>query len=173
LEVKKECTGHRCIQKTEPVLARLYVEVRPWLAVDMDDIAIERRFLGSRAEERTIAFVLLGCQDERDVELAIPRWQVESVFGRVVKYIPPCLAFKVSRVSSHTVATQGYHHTEIRIHGSMLDGMIMIPQEPPTLAVRVVVVLELPRGNNIFCPTVPRGALHSIMSEDVGVGKKV
>ena len=46
----------------------------------------------------------------------------------------------------------------------MVNGMIVIPQEARALAVGIVVVLELARGNHIFCPAVPWRALGALVS---------
>lgn len=43
----------------------------------------------------------------------------------------------------------------------MFNRMIVIPQKARALTVGIVVVLELSRGGNVFCPTVPRSALET------------
>jgi hypothetical protein len=73
LEIQEECARDRCIQETEPVLARLDIEVRPCLTIDMDNIAKERVVFEGWAEQCAIVVVLLGRQDEGNVKLAVAR----------------------------------------------------------------------------------------------------
>jgi len=70
----------------------LHVEVGPGLAVDLDDVAEERVGLAGGVDERPVAFVFFGREDERDVELTVSGGKTETVLGWVVDDVPACLA---------------------------------------------------------------------------------
>lgn len=54
----------------------------------------------------------------------------------------------------------------------MFNGMIVIPQKACALTVGIVVVLELSRGGNVFCPTVPRSALETLCCQLPSANRK-
>lgn len=69
------------VEDTEAVLARLDVEERPGLAVDVDHVAPGARLLLQLRLQRPVLVVELGAQDERDVELAVAGGEAEGVLG--------------------------------------------------------------------------------------------
>lgn len=71
------------VQEAEAVLARLDVQERPGLAVDVDHVAPGARFLLQLRLQRPVVVVELGTEDQRDVELAVARGEAEGVLGRI------------------------------------------------------------------------------------------
>lgn len=92
LEIQPEGARDGCVEEAEAVFARLHVEEGPGLAVDVDDVAVEGVGFARGGEEFSVGLVLLGGEDERDVEGAVARGQAEGVFGGVVDDVAAGLA---------------------------------------------------------------------------------
>lgn len=70
-KVEGEVAGDSRVEDAEAVLARLDVEEGPGLAVDVDHVAPGARVLAELRLQRPVLVVVLGPEDEGDVELAV------------------------------------------------------------------------------------------------------
>jgi hypothetical protein len=80
-EVERIVSRNASIKESESILARLNVQERPRLAIDVDDVAPGACLLLELRLKRTVLVVVLGTENERNVELAIARGETQHVLG--------------------------------------------------------------------------------------------
>ena len=104
-----ERSGNGSIKKPEPILPWLNTEIRPRLAIDMDDITPETSDLAIRIRipKCAVAVVSLGSEDKTNVVIALRKsWRGQ--FRGIMEYVKASL-------------------TKVGIVRGMVDRMIMIP----------------------------------------------
>lgn len=81
---EREGARDRGVEETQAVFPGLHVEERPRLSVDVNNITPKTVALPGGREQSPVAVVLLGRDDQRDVEFAVARREVQCAFGRVL-----------------------------------------------------------------------------------------
>ncbi len=92
LEVEPERPGGGGVEEAQAVLAGFHVEVGPGLAVDVDNVAVERVGFAGGGNQLAVVLVFFGREDERNVVDTVSRGQAETVFGGIVNDVRAGLA---------------------------------------------------------------------------------
>jgi hypothetical protein len=96
------------VAETESILSRLNIEIGPRLAVYQEDITVQRCcFMVDFGIPKTSIRVITLC-GETKWDIVLSRWQVESSFRVIVKYVETSLS-------------------EISVLGGVINSMIVIP----------------------------------------------
>lgn len=139
-EVELERPADSNVQEPEPILPRFHFEMWPRLSIRMNDISKEIGGLSIdfRTPKRPIRIVALAAYRDRDVILPL-RQAGESRFLLVTKKVETSLA-------------------KICVFSSMIDGVIVVPEGSPILAIWIVIVLVLVLFGDVFSPAVKGSA---------------
>ena len=134
VEAKRSASGN--VVKTQPVLPRFDLEIWPRLPIDFYNVADEVVLFIRDGNEISRVVIHFICDHEWNVIFA--GGEIEAIFGRIVDDV-------------------GADKTLETVRRRDRIGVIVVPNGPGVLIVRVIIVLELPIVDAIVGPAIPWG----------------